>query len=191
MPKPLIEFLPLVQGVRGLSAAPPELVLEHVREKAIEFAERTRVWKFPIVLSVQANVCDYPVELPAGAALVGLVSASPNGRCSCDRVYIDDNAILHIPAPVMDEEDAYDIVVACRPAMSACELPESLYDRWAYAIADGAASAMYAMPKPATWFNSALSTYYRRLFERAVGMAKNQTTLGYTPRKLFMTGARF
>lgn len=194
MNKPLMDYVPLVHGVRGLVSAPPEVVVEHVRKAATEFADRTRVWQEDVHLDVQANVLDYPVDMIPEADLVGLEKVVANARCTpmCQRVYLKDGAVW-VPCPAEDEFSAYVLTLSWKPAVGACGLSGAWASEYADAIADGAAAGLFVMPKAvAPWFNTALATYYRRMFELAISTTKNKLKLAQTNgRPLMMTGARF
>lgn len=204
MPHHLNDFVPLTLGLRGLVGVPAAIAEEAIRQAAIDLCDRGAVWEFRFTLQTQPRVHRYPLLIPEAASVVGIKSIT-----LCDEVYVPDIVgarmcgcggrsftlyglrAIHV-YPVPDEEDpAYaDIEIWLKPTIDACELPNLLYEEWADAIADGAASRLFAMPKQ-DWSNAGLTQRYAQMFQNDITRAKNKRVLGRTAGPLMMRGGYF
>jgi len=204
MPKALADFIPLTLGLRGLIGVPPALAEGAIRQSAIDLCDRAGCWPFTLVVQTQPRVHDYPLLIPEQSNPVGIKSVSVGSQsyypdiygarlCGCggSAFALHGMRAIHI-RPVPDEEDpAYATVeLWLKPTQDACELPTVLYEEFVDAIANGAASRLFGMPKQ-EWSNAGLMQRFLLLFQADITRAKNKRVLGRTPGPLMMRGGYF
>ena len=204
MPRVLNEFIPLTLGLRGLTGVPPAIAEEAIRQAAIDLCDRAGVWPFSLVLQTQPRVHEYPLLIPEAANVAGIKCVTVHGRayapdlygcrvCGCGESMFSLYGLRAIRIhPVPDDEcPGYaNIELWLKPTQDACELPDALYQEWGDAIADGAASRLFAMPKQ-DWSNPGLTQRYALMFQNDITRAKNKRVLNRTPGPLMMRGGYF
>lgn len=173
--------------------APDPAVIQHLRDKAIEFCTRTLVWQGPLenVLTV-ADTAEYEFKLPDDAALVKVLSwkigdrgdwVTPayarqlQGEASESDVAWTENMKTFFVNPTPAEAGSVmSIVAAMKPTMDATEIPSFIYDQHIRAIADGAIGTLSAMKQP--WQDMAQAAFYMERFDRAVSRAASAISRG-------------
>ena len=162
--KPLTDFYRFIRP--GCIGAPEPLIDSCILKAAIEFCERTRMWRE--VNTVQSTGND-PIPAPADSAIIKLEDARVDGRRlepiavadlgdmypgqdwmtldPCDPCYVTQmtpNAMMLVPSPAATV--SVKLVMQLKPSQSAEHLPHFLYDLYQQVIADGAMAEILATP---------------------------------------------
>jgi len=192
-------FLPYVEP--HLLGAPLPGLLHEIRQSAITFCERTRVWKEAHAVPLRAGVSAYEVPEPdtesGQVAILEEVRTAdlllqPQTPDDLKRRYqdwqtatgtplyytqLDPNHITLVPAPVA--KGTLSVRVCCKPDRSATAVPDFLFQHYAETIAHGAVARAletrgnpYGAPK--------LAVYHREHFERGIHQALMQAARGFT-----------
>ena len=162
--KPFTDFYRFIKP--GCIGAPEPLIDSCLLKAAIEFCERTRMWRE--VQTVQSTGND-PILAPADATIIKLEEARVDGRRlepiavadlsdmypsqdwmtldpsdPCYITQLTPNAIMLVPPPA----DTVDVklVMQLKPSQSTEQLPDFLYDLHQQVIADGALAEILATP---------------------------------------------
>lgn len=173
--------------------APDPAVIQHLRDKAIEFCARTLVWQGPLenVLTV-ANTAEYEFKLPDDSALVKVLSWSIEDRgqwvspayarklqgesSDADLAWTENMLTFHVNPTPEEAGKVMSIIAALKPTMTATEIPTFIYDQHIRAIADGAIGTLSAMKQP--WQDMAQAAFYMERFDRAVSRAASAISRG-------------
>ena len=185
--------------VPGVSDPLGEQVL---RNAAIEFCERTWVWRVDQEpLPAEAGIADYELELPDNTALVKVLDVWFNGdrltpvgpdqladeygdwatQTGTPRFYTQESpaaVILLVPKPEVADADAITAKLAVRPSRTATGMDADVLDKYFEAIACGAKAHLFSMAnKP--WSDVSAANLNRALFEGAKGAANVAASKGH------------
>lgn len=189
------KITPITPGV------PQPVIVQHVRDSAIEACERTLAWRYEQdAITLTPGVYQYDYEVPDQSEVVGVfhsaISGSalapvsleqllgqypdwPNtatdarGNPSLVAQYDPDHFVL---APVPDTPTTpYQIkmILALRPTMDATGMDQTAFDELEPLIVDGALKRLLSIPNQ-SWTNGDLADYYARqvVFKTASRRAK-------------------
>jgi hypothetical protein len=192
----LSEILVEVPGVSD------PLAEQALRNAAIEFCERTWVWRVDQEpLPAEAGIADYELELPDDTALVKVLDVwfqgdrlTPAGphelACEYDdwanetgtpKFYTQQSTgavILLVPKPDAALADALTAKLAVKPARAATGMDADVLEKYFEAIAFGAKANLLAMSnKP--WSNAQDADRNRSRFASAMGAANVAASKGH------------
>lgn len=198
-------FLPeLLPELPGVTSA---LARNTVRDFAIEFCQKTHLWKKEDLgpISIVASTAGYELTPPAGADIVVIEKARigerflhPVNRDELD--YMDpnwryrmanppthftayfDNIVLY-PAPAESLSEELYVDVALAPKRTATDFEDFLFDRWGRNIAAGAKAFLMHMPDK-SWTNPSMGDFYSREYSRGVSNAKMGVNKGQINKTL-------
>lgn len=192
-------FLPYVEP--HLLGAPLPGLLHEIRQAAVTFCERTRVWKARGTLSITAGVAEYAIPGPANSDPV-IVESAFLGDTRLDPVTPDDLKRLWqhweiqtgppqvytqftdaqltlVPTPNTTMTDGLSVQACFKPSRTAGEVPDLLLNRYAEAIGHGAiARVLETRGNP--YGDPRLAVYHREHFERGIHQALMQAARGFT-----------
>ncbi len=140
------------------------VMLEYVRNAALELFRRSGYFKRWVRIKGQQNVSDYPLELPSdldGYRVIGvnrlLVDGEdydpstdeaeyPRHDCFSRRTYwYNDKGWININPSVRCDEAQIDVYVTVVPTSESCSIPESAFEDYREVIAAGALSKLLNM----------------------------------------------
>lgn len=182
------EVLPDVPG------APQALALNAIRNAAIEFCLKSKVWVVDHdPLSAIAGQSVYEFEPPTGAVVSGVVSAWFDGRRMAPTTqaelsdefanwrtmngtptrYLQENAgeIILFPIPASALAGALTMKVSLKPSRASTTIDSWLFESYLEAIAHGAKWKLMIMPKK-PWSDGATALYHKEMFDAAVDGAR-------------------
>lgn len=184
----------------------PEIVMrEHLRDAAIDFCERSEVWRYEFgPVYTTAGLTTYELGAPRYSAVENIVymfaddsklvrvsdlqyHPSPNAESGCPTAFAvyQDTQVRLYPAP--DAEYALAGVCVLKPTTSAPGVEDFLYEAHARTIACGALASLTAIPHK-EWTNLEMAAYYKAKFHYATDDAKGRDTRRAGFR---VSGARF
>lgn len=191
--KPLDTLFPrIMPRVKGCAVPIAEAA---IRTAAIDFCERTRIWRSSDTFTVSESQCEV-VAVPYGAALYEIESARFNGmtlepvsiswldehihnwREKCATVsrwltQVNPGSVRVIPAAC----GQLDLSLTLKPAEDAEELPAFLIDGHARTLADGALAEILTIPdKP--YYNPDLAMFYSSRFRSEMDRFFNSNIKG-------------
>ena len=186
----LPRVLPYVNG------CPNQTAIFHLRQAAITFMRKTLCWQAELapVLSVIGREV-YPIPLLDDSRLVkilryrlgthydsGLLTPG-QGRdfrhlnVQADAIWSDDRVNFHV-SPLPTTIEPMRLIVALRPSDDAMEIPESVFEHYIEAIAQGAISTISAIPRqPFTDMQQAAMR--DEAFRRETSSAATQVSKGF------------
>lgn len=184
------EFLPELQ--LAFDSMPDEVLASYVREKAIEFCDRTSIIQQELSIDFQCGVKDLLLEPLCGMQVVAIQNyatcSEPNhflkptmlrflNVCGASSARFVPPRILRLStAPSQDRQDAMRVRVSVAPDRDACEVPAELYQRYHKAIIAGVKSEMYTLDK---WKDPALAVRFDKVFEASCTAANIDRLLNY------------
>lgn len=193
--KPIAEFLPFVLPFARGASEP--VAVNAIRNAAIEFCKRTKVWQelTDSPYSIQAG--DPCIELtpPAQAELVQILQVwyhdtpldpanegwmaergiSPDRRgtpMGYHQQQLDDrvlNEFVLVPVPATSEAQAIRVRSAWMPSRAAKNIPDALFVRYAEEIAYGALGRLHQIDED--WVKPEFGQSKLAQFEQAIGVA--------------------
>lgn len=187
-----IHVTPSVQG------CPVSLINNAIRSAAIEFCERTNMWKYSFpTQNIIALDYSYTVTPPTDAMLskasyveVAGLQVLPTNEEDLDNLqylwrdatskqpqlyYMDyDNALILVPTPSETIANGLYVEAVLKPTMDATTLPDWLYDNWSETIAHGALMRLHAMPGK-VWADPQTVSMHRAKFKEGITRAKSRT----------------
>lgn len=194
--KPLDVFMPIIH--RYAPGCPEPTAFGAIREAAIKFCERTRLWRCggEDEFDVRADECA-DVAVPYGAALYEMERVEFNGR-DMRRVstqwldeqhpnwrnnkqvsqaqyvtQICEDTLIFYP-PDNGHVKVYGLL---KPTLEADSLPDLLADKYRKTIADGALSDILIIPGK-SWMNADLAVFFGNRFEAELGRLGTKTIKG-------------
>lgn len=160
----------------------PANVMGHMaRLSAIEFAQKTRMVKRTMFMSLQAGQSHYLLRHTDGVQIQTLESVRYCGRVLRPHeyeFYMPGNLNLR-EAPEVDEPRALEIRAIVAPGQDSCRFDRWVYERYAEVIAAGALSRIFAMHGE-DWFSTTLATMWGRTFNSRLGQATVDDRSGYS-----------
>jgi hypothetical protein len=172
----------------------PEVVIEnHLRDAAIDFCERSEVWRYSTAEEFTvAGVSDYFVGTPSGAILENVVSLHVDGFlvAQSSELYarhnptvpqgsprsfslFEDRQVRFFPTP--DKAYPFAATVVLKPKLSASGVENFIFETHGKTIACGAIASLAVIPGK-EWTNPELASYYQNKFLRSVDDAKGRDT---------------
>jgi len=190
-----IHIAPSVQG------CPVNLINNAIRSAAIEFCERTNMWKYAFPeQNIVAGTDTYTFTFPTGVAdamisrptyvEVNGLQVNPTNEEDLDNLqylwrdatskqpqlyYMDfDNTMILVPTPSENITDGLYAEAALRPTMTATTLPDWLFDNWSETIASGALMRLHSMVGK-VWADPQVVSMHRAKFKEGISRAKSRT----------------
>lgn len=202
----LEQWLPDV--LPSLPGCPESTVLRAVRDSAIEFCNRSQIWRheiepFPVV----RGIADYQLEIPAGAHIAAFIRVKHADRTSPLELRtteeLDDtspgwrsleglpqhfvqlgaDSILLDRVPPETRLDVLSATLALKPTNSAAAVADILYFDWKEEIADGA-RARLMFDANRQWSNPKLAVMKHERFQEGIHRAALKARLGSGARSL-------
>jgi hypothetical protein len=190
------EVLPEVAG------CPTELALNAIKQTAIRFCHRTRVWKeFVDLITVTATDEVYDIPTPRDAESVRILRGWYDGKEleilqeeQVNDMFPDDwtlqtgtplyimqtapDCFYLVPRPEATVVDAVKLFVALKPTREATGLPSFVYERYLDSITHGVKARLFSMAS-VRWSNPSLASYYVGMFEEDIGNANVDAYKGF------------
>lgn len=181
-------FLPEVMP--HVHNCPQEYAVNAIRNACIEFCDQTH-WLTcePDAQTVLPNVKVYDVEFSKGVMPIRLEWLKINDLPAHGHLTKNNQVVLR-DKPSTRLFNALTMRFAVRPTRSSTTVDESLYDRWAEAIANGALARLYAVPAQ-PFSNPDMGVYRSSKFkaDKADAQAEKQRELTTGP--LYVRMRRF
>lgn len=193
-------FKSLVQP--DLPGCPWASIVEALRWSAVEFFDRSKVWRTEPAIEFDTIVgqSDYSPVLPGKISRVtsvhkigghylqkirrGYIEPWQYADNGTPREYLEknDTTITLFPAPDAAETWAIDCCMI-PDRDSATGIPDYLYRSYAEVIASGAVARLAAKPiDGATWANVEMAAYHKQLFEAGINRAMAKDMQSVAPR---------
>lgn len=194
MPTPFTQWYERV--LPEIPGALREFALQHIRDAAIEFCERTCIWvvdhapiaavatqgAYPwvpaagqkVVKAMRAWYDKKPLEPKNEAELAGLYSFWPDQE-GMPAYFLSEksDAFIVVPKPAAALVDGLRAKVAVKPARDATEIESWIYEDYRDVIASGAIARMRSIPgRPYSSEKEAARNYM--IYEDGVGVAKER-----------------
>lgn len=191
-----INYTSLLEEVLPFLAADPSepVTLAAIRYAVTTFCAGSWAWQFvgdPLDVSAGEAVCD--VEIPPGSELVAVLSVSLDGKVLIPRsldwlnseypnwqalqgepryfTQSDAGRVVLVPTPTSHRPGALSMTRVLQPAASSSSFPQWIFEKYRYALADGALSRLLCMPgRP--WSDVREGSVRRDRFERAIADAR-------------------
>jgi hypothetical protein len=182
---------------------PPIAARLNVLAAAIEFCERSRVWKYtPAAFAAELGVGTYAIPCPDQADAVIVEAVRYNGEALIEKtpdqlgelypdwrnetpdapVYytaLDQDSFTVVPAPSVDLAGALAIDGAYKPDRDGTTLPAILYRNYLEGIASGALARILAAPnKP--WSDPQGAMFHGHEFNTAIAEASGEAITGFS-----------
>ena len=182
----------------------PEIVaVNAIRNAVIEFCDKS-LWLIyehdPISLIAYQGV--YELDLPDDTMSARILDAwisnlpmAPRGEDDLKRIYpiawremegrpqfytqLDPGEVYFVPKPIVNDTDAVKMLIALKPTRESVTCDDSIYERWAEQIGQGARARIHEIPGQ-TFSDPGLAIRNRTLFEVAIGEAKVERNRGLT-----------
>jgi len=188
----------------SVPGCPQPVVLNYVRDAAIEACERTLAWRYEQPdIRLTPGVVDYPFEIPASTEIHAIITTSVNGvrvaavtletihglypkypdnstdQLSTPRyiVHIDPDTFYVAPPP--DANTTYDVAmfVALKPLRDASGMDKSIMDDLETAIMHGALQHLLVLPER-TWSDKELAAYHAKQYTFKVAERRARVNVG-------------
>jgi hypothetical protein len=170
------------------AACPEPTALRYLRDAAIEFCRRTRVWRESDSFTLSGD--DAEVLAVEPGAVIYEISHARLGDIDLEPVTIDwldaeepgwrddesgprwitqsaPGTLRVAPAPDDDDDDELTVQLILIPSQDADQLPDFLVDDYPNVLADGALAKILALP--ADFGNPQLAIMHAQLFEAEIG----------------------
>lgn len=206
----LDSFLPEVRP--WAPGVPDYTAFKAIRNAAIQFCERTRLWKWETTQPVLAAApATFAIPMPAGSAVIELEIAKfgdaelePESTEDLDDILpgwrtdtigtgmpryitqIEQNTLRLVPAPM--EDGSLYLCLRLKPSQTANQLPDFLND-YAECIGWGALGRILTVPGQ-SYTNPDMATYYMSLFNAKTDSLSTKGTTGQQAARK-RTKARF
>lgn len=189
----------LTRVVPYVSGCPDDVAIQHLRQAAREFCERTLLWTVmsEAVLTTPGQAL-YPLDLDAQQERVQLMDAWVDGQryavldsrlghakvrrpCASDRfVYLEGplDLIVH-PTPTQDAKEII-VQMAVKPTLDADEWPDD-YAEHVMDISYGAISSLSRLPKKA-WSDRQQALDFQAQFESRIQTVGIKVSKGFANR---------
>lgn len=193
----LPEVLPYVTD------CPQLLATNAIRNAAIEFCERTRLWTYtPAAISLVASTSAYTPTLPSETVLVEILQAHYDERQlpakspdELTRLYRGENWVTKeaeplyhfreapsqirlVPIPNTSEADALELRVALAPSRAGTLIDSEIAERFTEVIAIGARARLHGLAGQ-PFFNPAEAAREERKFKSLITDARIKANRGY------------
>lgn len=188
-------FLPYIAP--NVSGCPAGVMVQAIRNAAIEFCENTRLWKLRATgTDILKDEARYAYDTPSNAKVIEAVYVAINNSqlvktcreeldecCPEWRETVDSrpkeyfmdtaNTIRLVGIPSEDILGSLDVDVAVKPSRSAVDGPDFLFENWVEVIAHGALARLHAMAGN-IWADPSLVKYHRKKFRHGISKAKSK-----------------
>lgn len=192
-----IHIAPSVQG------CPVGLINNAIRSAAIEFCEKTNMWKYAFPLQdITALDYEYSFTPPTDAMIskpsyveVSGYQVMPTNEEDLDNLqylwrdatskqpqlyYMDyNNNLLLVPTPSETIDDGLYMEAVLKPTMTSTTLPDWMFDNWSEIIAHGALMRLHAMPGK-VWADTQTVAMHRAKFRDGITRAKSRTMKSFS-----------
>lgn len=208
--KPLADFLPEVMP--SVAGCPVPLIINAVRNAAIEFLKDTGLSEQAVSIPLTAGLASYVIPVAAGTVAQSFVRGVVDGAYSVtatnpvslhdnnadwrneagnvpNRAFIEGGLLTVTPIPSA-EGATLSAVFTTAPARAAIEVDDFLLEDWIEGIASGALSRLMALPGY-PWANPELVAYHKGKFETAKSEARVFKMKGGTDSSIAVTPRRF
>lgn len=182
-------FLPELQ--LEIPELPDDILMNYVRNAAIEFAKRTGVIIRDIEIMLEPCVENYLMETLDCMVINKVLNVCrkghpvvrvPTGRCAkvnCGGGMVmwweEPNLAYFTPAPSVEEYVT--VTVSVIPSDDACEVDSILLSTYREDILHGARSRLYAIPRR-PWSDGGMALRSSQLFEKGIAKANTRRVLG-------------
>ena len=206
---PYSQWLPYVQV--NVPDCPRALIIEAVRQKAIEFCQKSLFLRQDLDgFYTVANDKEYDIPTPVDTTIAQLLMLKVNKRelepktqDDLEEIYQEwrdqsgepsyfflknTNTAILVPKPM----GVYPvrILVALKPTQAAQGVDESIFEEYKDAIKHGALAYLMLMAEK-TWSNPNMSAFYQSQFDAEIQESKMRAEQGYAHRKTFRTKAHY
>lgn len=200
---PYTQWLPSV--LVDIQNCPRDLVIEAIRQKAIEFCQRSLFLRKDLDgFYTIADDNEYDITSPTDTTIAQLLvlkvnkrKLEPKTQDDLEGIYQewrdqsgepkyfflkDTSTAILVPSP----SSVYPvrILVALKPNQSAQGVDELIFEEYKNAIKHGALAYLMMMTEK-TWSNPNMAMVYQKLFDDDILLAKKRAEKGYTYRKSF------
>jgi hypothetical protein len=186
----------------SVGGAEIEFVLREIRHAAIDFCERTNVWRLEgLTQNVVAGQSEYLLDSPLDRCEIvqvlevkydkSVIPVTPQSRLSQNNsnyaslkgipaCYWQDypEKLNFYPVPNTGLVNGLMYKVSLRPSRVANIINESVGKRYFEAISHGTKARMFAMPKK-PWTDPALASYHMQQFDQKISRARDEASTGY------------
>lgn len=195
-------FLPEVAPF--VADCPQVILVNAIRNAAIEFCERTLIWQSNIgAMDLVAGTGEYTISVPTDTTLVEIMSAWYNNRLlipkdqdGLTRIFrLDDwrsvegapryftrtsSSIMQlVPRPTENETDVVGVRAALAPTRIATGVDSEVYEDYLMVIAVGARAYLHGMHGQ-TFYDPGMAMELRRQFMAGIGHARIKVNKGQT-----------
>lgn len=205
----LVEVIPYVPNVMDYVA------VNAVRNSAIEFCEKTRIWQFDSFKDgLSATSADYTPDVPPNTRLVDIIQVWVDGRLmipktsdELTRLYRgqdwrnvggvpgymtrrDHQTITLVPYPTVASVGNLTMRVSVAPMRSAADIDTDLYENYLEAICMGARARLYETPDQPYSSQPMAAECWKR-FRKHIGDTKIKLNKGLTRGPMRVEFQRF
>ena len=195
------ELYPRVMEVAP--ACPEPVALRHLRDAAIDFCRRTRIWR--TTESWGITVSEYEIVVVDQEAALFEITHARIDDSHLEAITIDQldierrewrdeegqgkfitqsfpNTVRVVPKPAVETPaQTLTLELVLVPAIDAVRIPDELVTLYSKVIADGALGRVLLLPAP--WGNAELGLAHRSEFERELGRWQHQIPKGQQKSK--------
>lgn len=192
----------------SLPGCPESTVLRAIRDAAVEFCNRSQIWRFEVEpFPVVKGIADYQLDIPAGTHIAAFIRVkhadrqrplelrtteelddkSPGWRSMEGQpayfVQHGVDGVLLDRLPKETRQNVLSATLALKPTNSATAVDDLLFFDWKEEIADGARSRLMGDANR-QWSNPMLAQEKRKNFTSAIHRAALKARLGSGSRSL-------
>lgn len=205
----LIKYSDLISDVLPhLAADPSDPVTENaIKRSVIEFCAGSWIWKaFQDPATVTAGVNTYDLSPESGTDVASVLAAELDGLPLKGKdipwlnneiprwktvsgtvkyfTQIDTESLILAPLPDVTITNGLTVTLALQPNQKATGFPSWIYNKYVYALVDGAVARLMLMPNKG-WSDPATGLDRRDKYEAAIANARNTavSALGAAPQR--------
>lgn len=200
---PYSQWLPFVQV--NVAGCPKALMIEAIRQKAIEFCQRSRFWRKELDgFYTVANDEEYELSAPVDSVIADILLIKVN-KCELIQQTQDDletrykewrevkgqpiyfflkDTSTAILVPIPDAIYPVRLLVSLKPSQAAQGVDAIVFEEYKDVIKHGALAYLCAMQEK-EWSNANMVSFYQAQFEAGLSDAKKRAEHGYAMRKTF------
>jgi len=212
------DFVDDTTGAFGIVDCPDAIVIQHLKDAAIQFFTKSHVWKQELYINAQANVKDYPIKLHDCVSLVCVDYVRLSFDCGTDVNWFDTCAwstkyypartgeitrcmghsftvqnpttVVINPPPTREGDLGLHLRASVTPKRDSCKIDELMAEEWKNYIVKGAASRVLMMNKQ-PWTNLTLAKVFMQEYVDGITLAKNKQLREYVSGALLIKRVRF
>lgn len=206
---PYSQWLPYV--LVNVPDCPRALVLEAIRQKTIEFCEKSRFWRTELDgFYTVATDSEYEITSPVDSTIADILlikvnkqPLEPMTQDDLELLYSEWREVNGVPkyfflrdtstaifVPIPDAAYPVRLLVALKPTQAAHGVDEIIFEEYKEAIKHGALAYLTQMPEK-SWSDPNMSVFYQNQFESGLMQAKSRAEHGYNARKTFRVKPNF